>query len=597
MKCLSVAVLLFLLSFNALSLPYKLSGLNETVYLEAADFQVFEDTTRAISFEKVKELADSAFIQLHYYKNLEADYWLKYTFVNDTDKNGNWVLEIIDPHINHIAFYGAEWNNGINQGFLQPFNKRLYKHKNHVFEVSIAKGDTAIYYIHLVTTAHVSLTTKLQTHPYFSAYSLNEYFYLGVFYGFLIIMAVYNIILYFFTRMRTRIYYALYVFGAVLNSFTEDGLGFQYVWPSVPLLNDYLAHFQPIIYLVFYTIYAMSFLDLVQKSTVFKKVLVGYVALYSIGHLIGVFFNLTPKIWLLFYFVPFALVLYYAAKQYLHNKQSMRFLFLGTALILINFVIFYFRVHGLVENSIYVVYFFNFAVVIEILMFSIAMGEKLRASQIDHLKDKELVIEGLKLNEELNQKVNRELEEKVKERTQDLNEAKILLEQQAQAITEMNLRLDLSNRDLTKKVVEVAKKRVHGTEIDPVEFQELYPNKLQCFLLLEEIKWKEGFTCRKCSGDTFLNGPTFRSRRCTKCGTNETPTAHTVFHGIRIPIEKAFFVFALLIQTKGEVSTTELEKVTGVSQRTCWGLKQRVVERLKTKKKSTVSWEEIIYKE
>lgn len=595
MKSLLVCVCLFFLSFYAFTKTYKLSQLNETAYLDQTNFVVFEDTTRSYGFEKITELDDSAFVSLHYYQNLEAEYWLKYTFVNDTDKNGNWILEIIDPHVNHVAFYGTKRESVVQQGFLEQFEKRLYKHKNHVFDINIAQGDTIICYIKLASSSHVAFTTKLQTHPYFSAYSLNEYFYLGVFYGFLIIMGVYNIVLYFFTRMRTRIYYALYVLGAVLNSFTEDGLGFQYVWPSIPLLNNYLAHLQPVIYLVFYTIYAMSFLDLVQKSTRFKKVLVGYVVFYCIGHLIGVIVHLSPKIWLLFYFVPFALVLFYAARQYFQNKQAMRFLFLGTALILVNFVIFYFRVLGLVENSIYVVYFFNFAVVIEIIMFSIAMGEKLRASQLEHLKDKELVIEGLRLNEELSQKVNKELEEKVAERTRDLNEAKLLLEKQAEEITQMNLKLDLSNRDLTKKVVEVAKKRVHGAEIDPLEFQELYPDKLQCFLLLEEMKWKEGFSCRKCANNTFLKGPTFRSRRCTKCGTNETPTANTIFHGLRIPIEKAFFVFALLIQSKGEVSTTELEKSTGVNQRTCWGLKQRVVDRIKTKKKSGFSWEDIIY--
>ena len=302
-----------------------------------------------------------------------------------------------------------------------------------------------------------------------------------------------------------------------------------------------------------------------------------------------------PVYWLPSYFVTFGLIWIYSFKNYLAGNKSLRFLLLGTTLIIVSYMIFYSRMLGIVSTGIFVVYSFNFAVTVEIILFSIAMGDKLRAIQQEHLRDKELVIKGLIENKELSQKVNKELEDKVSERTKDLNNAKLLLEQQAKEITEMNLQLDLHNRSLTKKVVEVSKKRVHSEAIHPEEFHEHYPNKLECYKLLEEIKWKNGFSCRKCSNITFATGTSFRSRRCTKCGTTETPTANTIFHGLRIPIESAFYLFALIVQTKGEMSSVDLELKTGINQKVCWSFKQKITEKLEKNKKGKNSWDQIIF--
>lgn len=157
----------------------------------------------------------------------------------------------------------------------------------------------------------------------------------------------------------------------------------------------------------------------------------------------------------------------------------------------------------------------------------------------------------------------------------------------------MNLKLDLQNHDLNKKVVEVSKKRVHGKDLTPEECHELFPNKVKCFQYLEEIKWSEGFECRKCSNTTFSNGTSFKSRRCTKCGTSETPTANTVFHGLRMPIEKAFYLFALIIHSKGNISSSELEKKSSVGQKACWSFKQKIITQL-DEKESQSSWNSLI---
>lgn len=570
----------------------NISTFKNSRVLENHEYQIIEDTSNSFTLNDAK--TNTLYWEnLHYYRNLKATYWLKYSFFNDTKKHQEVVYELIDPHIDEITFYKGDIPK--TQGFLVPFNARKYRHKNHLFEIGLQPDENIDVYVKIKSNSHIAFSAKLQTYDSFINYALNEYFFLGLFYGFLLIMSVYNLILFVFTRMSTRVFYALYVLGAALNAFTEDGLGFQYIWPNYPIFNHALAKGEPIIYLVFYIGYAFSFLDLIKIKTRFKTILLSTVIAFCFFYIIGSAVDELPNFWLLFYLIPFLMILYYSIQQYKNNHKDTRFLIVGTVLIIISFFLLYLRMLDSIPNSYWVVYFFNFSVTIEIILFSIAVGDKLRVQQNEHLKAKEAIILSLKHNEELKDKVNRELEAKVSERTEDLNEANLKLQEQATAITEMNLKLDSYNRSLEKKVVEVSKKRVHGTDLDPQEFHELYPDKLKCFLFLEEIKWSEGFKCSKCANITFNTGTSFRSRRCTKCGKNETPTSGTIFHGLRISIESAFYIFALVIHSKGAISSSDLEKKTGVSQKACWSFKQKITDRLNDTKRKSNSWKDLIF--
>src|SRR5690606_12938883 len=177
------------------------------------------------------------------------------------------------------------------------------------------------------------------------------------------------------------------------------------------------------------------------------------------------------------------------------------------------------------------------------------------------MKLKDQINRELELNMQLKDKVNRELEEKVKERTIELNEKNQLLEdsneklvQQAKEINQINSMLDLDNWKLKNNVKEGLVDRFINKKLDFEEFKKIFPDKLACYRYLERIKWEKGFKCRKCENDKFFDGLKKFSRRCTRCGYNESITAYTIFHGIKFPIEKAFYITYLVIS--GSTSET-----------------------------------------
>lgn len=92
---------------------------------------------------------------------------------------------------------------------------------------------------------------------------------------------------------------------------------------------------------------------------------------------------------------------------------------------------------------------------------------------------------------------------------------------------------------------------------------------------LSEEKWKNGFVCTKCGHTHYFETKDRYSRQCTKCRHTESPTAGTLFHRMKFPILKAFYIVYYVATSKSGISSTELSRKLGLRQKTCWLFKQK----------------------
>src|SRR6185369_5789726 len=113
---------------------------------------------------------------------------------------------------------------------------------------------------------------------------------------------------------------------------------------------------------------------------------------------------------------------------------------------------------------------------------------------------------------------------------------------------------DLDNWKLKSKVKEVLEERMHEKQMDYTEFSTLYPDELTCFRFLEKLKEHKVFECLKCSNSKYSAGVQKFSRRCTRCGYNESITANTLFHSVKFPITKAFYLTYVSVSEKSHLT-------------------------------------------
>ncbi len=113
--------------------------------------------------------------------------------------------------------------------------------------------------------------------------------------------------------------------------------------------------------------------------------------------------------------------------------------------------------------------------------------------------------------------------------------------------------------------------------IDPLKFKNDFVSDEQCLSFLSQTKWNKGFVCRKCGNTNYCKGKKPFSRRCTKCKSEESATAHTVFHGCRFPLPSAFELMYHVCQ-KPAISSYELSRILETRQMTCWKFKKKLRE-------------------
>lgn len=106
--------------------------------------------------------------------------------------------------------------------------------------------------------------------------------------------------------------------------------------------------------------------------------------------------------------------------------------------------------------------------------------------------------------------------------------------------------------------------------------QELFNDSEKALKFIAEMKWENGFACRKCGHTNYCEGKSAYSRRCTRCKTEESVTAHTLFHNCKFPVNKAFYIAYTVCVEGKEVSTYDYSDQLGLNQMTCWKFRKRI---------------------
>jgi Transposase zinc-ribbon domain len=113
-------------------------------------------------------------------------------------------------------------------------------------------------------------------------------------------------------------------------------------------------------------------------------------------------------------------------------------------------------------------------------------------------------------------------------------------------------------------------------ELSKEQLDELFQSDERCLEFLADLKWGDGFVCRKCGNTNHCPGKTPHSRRCTKCKSEESATTGTIFHNCKFPVSKAFYIAYNVCKGKEDLSTYEFARRLSLRQMTCWNFKTKI---------------------
>jgi hypothetical protein len=597
----SITVLLFLLKVSNsscidLTKEKDNYSFQENIYL-------YKDKNSKLDISEINTKAYSDSFQLVDQQNRimndrSSTYWLKIPLYNDASGK-NWILEFFDFRLFSLTLFDESNKELTAVSHYAPFNKRSLQHKNFAFSLPLKEGASTVYFVRIKIDKTCYIAGLLRSYQDFTSYSNEEYFLLALFYGILFTLIAYNILVYFSIRDLTHVYYSFYILSVCLLTASRDNMGFQFLWNNYPEINRHLFPLAELALIFSAALYAVQFLELKTKELFLYKLIKITLAVRILIFLIGWMLQ-SAFIYQYWYdLVPLLMLLAAGIKSKMDGYKPAGFYLAGFGFVTIGFIVSLLIDGNFLPSTVFTFYSLNASIIIESLFLSLAIGSKIRNIYIEKEKNHLEIIDQMKINEDLKEKVNRELEEKVQDRTMELEEktAALLssnqkLKELSEALNEINSRLDRDNWKLNQEVTEKTKDRIISKELSYEEFSKVFSDELSCMRYLEEIKWKNGYVCKKCANTKYSEGEIKFSRKCTRCDYIETVKSHTIFQGIKFPLQKCFFILYIITNSKRKVTLTELSTTLDLRLNTCSDFRKKVDKKIE--KIKTEHWEELV---
>lgn len=369
--------------------------------------------------------------------------WLKIPITNHNSLVDDWALEIGYPHLDHVDVYFTDQYNQLIQLFYggdkESAYSRNFYHPHLVFPAELFPYEPVTLYMRVQTDGANQIPLVIWQWDDFNYYSLTHFLIQGLFYGMVLIMALYNFVVWMTERQSIYLHYVSYILLFTIFQTSLSGIGFQYVWPDSPWLNSLVTPVSLSLLVAALFQFIGEFFDteknfykiyLSIKMWVFICIITAILALFAPYHIAIVTSSILTSTCLLYvvFIAVYMLKVKHPSSRYFALAWSM---FLGGALLLTA------NKFGLVPITLASEYGLQFGAGMEIMFLSLALADRMARNQKEKIKAQE---ESLNLAHEINaerertfevelenlrleKKANDELERQVEERTEELQGA------------------------------------------------------------------------------------------------------------------------------------------------------------------------------
>ena len=118
-----------------------------------------------------------------------------------------------------------------------------------------------------------------------------------------------------------------------------------------------------------------------------------------------------------------------------------------------------------------------------------------------------------------------------------------------------------------------------------VEFQTYFCNEAVCREFLETNRWPDGVICPFCQSRRIYRFSDKKRYKCSEktCNKKFTATVGAIYENSKIPLQKWFVAMYIIENHKKGISSCQLAKDIGVTQKTGWFMLHRIREMMRSK--------------
>jgi len=376
-----------------LLLPLSLYAISDA----EVEITYFDDQNRTYNIESVLAQNEQLFTKHLQSNNVKFSensvVWLKISMMNFSETRLEDVVEFLDIRLDRMDVYSQEGKLLNSVGDRVPYANRYYDDAQIAIDFNVEPHSQNTIYIKFMNEDKSDLTYEVyDKEEYINSLVFKKVMH-AFFFGALIIMLVYNIVLYLFIREKAFLIYIVYHIILMVVMLYYNGLVSQYYYPdsfdinggNVPVALSYLA----IIFAIEFLRYFLNVKEHTPKIVpwlrffVYLNVLLLLLAPFNIVH------NNLASLNMMFLSVFLLYVSGYHAFV-LKRKLALFYLF-GWLVMLIAIVLTGLLSFGAIERNNFTAYIFQIGIVIEIALLSMGLAYRYKINQ-DELVEKTKVI-------------------------------------------------------------------------------------------------------------------------------------------------------------------------------------------------------------
>jgi len=563
----------------------------EEFLLPLSDLPILVDSAGVLSFDEVLNAQKHFNIYAQYKPKdycVSCTYWIKVPLQIGKETQNKWMIEFYDQTIDNITAYfpepdGSYWAETVGDTYL--FSQKAFAHKNFEWILDTNTPGRQDIYFKIQSHTYADIRIAVRTVNRFVYYALNEYFLYGLFYGMIFIITLYNLLMFSAIRERKYLFYTFYILSVGVYAMCVDGIAFQYLWPGWPVWNQ-IAYGTALFSLIFWSLlFARRFLNTAVRAPKLDKIFNWVIGARIVLFVYALLFNHDWFEYTSIEILPLTLIFYASIYVLMRGYKPARFFVVAFGFLFLGFLIKALLYLSVIPFVILSYYSLHACFLFEMLFLTFALSDRVRILKSNRDRALKRIILQHQENAKLKDKVNRELEEKIRKRTLELEnknlqlaESNQKLYEQTNEINRINSKLDLDNWKLKNNIKEILQDRLINKNLTREQFEKIFPDKITCYKFLEKLKWGKGYQCTKCDNTKYSNGQTKLSRRCSRCGYDESITSNTVFHRIKFPIEKAFYILYVANSHQNDYTLDELSEMLELRRNTVWSFKKKIEE-------------------
>ncbi|MGM0767317.1 MAG: sensor domain-containing diguanylate cyclase [Pseudomonadota bacterium] len=180
------------------------------------------------------------------FSHTDSVYWVHLNLTNSGNRQGFWYLKLNYPLLDDVTFWqhDDEQTTTLTTGDQHPFISRGIDYRYYLLPVTLDTGKTQGITLRIRSSGALNVPLSLETPGALVAESNHLTLTHGLFYGALLVFAVFNLLLFFSSGTVYYFHNAFYMGTMGLFLFAMGGFANQYFWPdstgfantSIPLL-------------------------------------------------------------------------------------------------------------------------------------------------------------------------------------------------------------------------------------------------------------------------------------------------------------------------------------------------------------------------